>query len=242
MLRFLARRGGALHSKGGLEICVSGLQLLFDDPDGDLGACVEVLVARAYEQRPEFVPGPDARVLDGGANVGLYAMAQAKRGAHVVAFEPHPLAYQRLQEHVSKNKLAHRIKCINAALGGATGVGYFHSSGKWHAAHLAEGAGPSIEEVQVLSLDDALEASGLDRVDILKLDIEGAEEDLLSSAGPSLDRVGALVLERHYPHDVRKTLAYRGLHLLPGGSDPNVEYYGRDVSKAAAALPVIGGV
>jgi hypothetical protein len=39
---------------------------------------------------PGFVPRPGWKVVDIGANVGLFAMLAGSRGAHVAACEPHP--------------------------------------------------------------------------------------------------------------------------------------------------------
>jgi FkbM family methyltransferase len=219
-----------------VEVCISDIHLCFDDPEGDLGACVEVLVQQAYEQVPGFAGQPGMQIIDGGANVGVYAIAQAKRGARVVAFEPNPLTFQRLKEHVARNSLQEAVLCVNAGLAGTSGTRILETSGKWHTAHLADAPSNSAVDVKVLSLDDALKLSGFERVDILKLDIEGAEEDFLRLAGEALDRVDSVVVERHYPHEVEPTLGARGFWRMLSASAGEVEFYGREVSQVKSRV------
>ena len=223
-----AGRNGWSDAPHPTEVCLSGQKLVFDEPDGDLGACVEVLVVRSYEQRPGFSGWPGARIIDGGANVGLYSLSQAARGARIAAFEPNPTTFSRLEHHVRRNAFNAQIACVQAALSGKSGFALVSIAGKSHTSHLVEAGDDSSVRVQSMRLDDAIRLSGFDVVDILKLDIEGAEEDFLRYAGPALDKVHSIVLERHDPHQVERMLTERGFKRLPPAGDPYVEFYVRD--------------
>jgi FkbM family methyltransferase len=122
-------------------------------------------------------------VLDVGANVGYYALSAAARvgpGGRVVAFEPGPAAATRLRENASLNGLTN-LQVIEAAVADRPGRLCFHLSGDSEAASLFEsatGAAGSVE-VPVTTLDNFVKDAGLARVDLLKIDAEGAEVGIL---------------------------------------------------------------
>lgn len=64
---------------------------------------------------------PDDLFIDVGANVGSYALLGAAAGAHVIAFEPVPLAYRQLRRNVLANDLSSLIVAHQAALGSSEG-------------------------------------------------------------------------------------------------------------------------
>jgi hypothetical protein len=52
-------------------------------------------------------------------------------------------------------------------------------------------------EVEGLTFDELMERFSLDSIDVLKVDIEGAEKEVFASSGKWLDKVGMLVIELH---------------------------------------------
>ena len=77
-----------------------------------------------------------------GANSGVYTVQQARRGAHVYAFEPNPDCYRRLHKSVQLNGLDSRVSAADYALGataaaaelivpeGGTGLGSLGLNGR----------------------------------------------------------------------------------------------------------------
>lgn len=129
---------------------------------------------------------------DVGAFNGMYSMLAARRGAHVVAFEPDALAQQR----VRRNFAANRVDCelVPCAVGARAGVAHLAAA---HAGRLSSHVGDHGEEqVRVITLDDFCRERGL-WPDVLKMDVEGAELDALAGAPAVLARLRAAAVEVH---------------------------------------------
>lgn len=127
--------------------------------------------------------------VDGGANVGLYslfAVSEARRLGRllvVVAIEPDPVNFSRLAFNMAASA-ASGVHLAEVALGEARTTAMMLSTQKNRGeARLAgpamlssgEAAALGAVEVPVRPLADVLLEIGLDRIDLLKLDIEGAE-------------------------------------------------------------------
>ena len=149
------------------------------------------------------------RVLDCGANVGL-ASIWIKREypqARITAFEADPAIYAVLQRNLQRNKFTD-IEAVHAAVWRDAQPISFRSEGTDSGAvdQVAADTPGRVCQVPAIRLRDYL-ASG-PPVDLLKLDIEGAEGEVLADAADALDRVNAIQLEVH-DFDA-------GRRLLPG--------------------------
>ncbi len=141
-------------------------------------------------------------VLDVGANVGLFTWrVQACRpAARVMAFEPAGGNYERLAAVFAAlrvNGEARHQACGREA-GAATlflrnSVTHSLDPG-WHR-DLDLGAGS--ETVEVITVDGACDGAGITTVDLLKVDVEGAELQVLQGASSTLRRTDHVVLEYH---------------------------------------------
>jgi FkbM family methyltransferase len=128
--------------------------------------------------------GSDSPVmLDVGANVGLHSIriAWAKAFVCVYAFEPVAANYQVMRKNITRNHLESRIEPIRAAVGAEDGMvniltGY--GTGNWIDAPYSD----KLESVQLVSIDSFLRQRGLQRVDLIKADVEGYELHVLRGA------------------------------------------------------------
>lgn len=135
---------------------------------------------------------PDAAVLDVGANVGLTAMLCARYGAGPIhAFEPSPTAFRHLTETIARNG-AKTVTAHPLAVGAAAGRHPFHENPQASAASHVVTSGMLGEvattEVEVTTLDAFVAQAGLERVDLLKIDVQGHELEVLSGARETIDR------------------------------------------------------
>jgi len=167
---------------------------------GFVDTVVEIWGHQEYAPRGFYAPANHHVVLDLGANVGLFSLwiAHHAREARVIAFEPHPENFATLQS----NTRGYRIETHCAALSATSGLGHVVDGGERSLDHrLVIGDGT----VPVLTLDRAVALAESDRIDLLKVDIEGAEADMLAAASPdTLRRCQRIVLEYHD-------------HVRPGG-------------------------
>lgn len=121
--------------------------------------------------------------LDIGANMGYYALMAAHQGAgKVVAFEPNPAMYGRLQFNIEANGLESRITALPIALGDQTATTTMlvsdHDMGGSHIGDHGDGSGTPID-VQMKPLTDVLAEKGIAYVDAMKIDVEGMEDAVL---------------------------------------------------------------
>jgi FkbM family methyltransferase len=144
---------------------------------------------------------PGDVVLDIGANHGFYSLIAAPRispGGHVYAFEPSKNFYELIMASVSVNGLGDIVSVANLALGDSDGDVTLTFDRHWSgAAHVETGraygtnadtaTGLERETVKCVSLDNYL-GGKLDKVDVIKMDIEGAEGLALKGMSKFIDR------------------------------------------------------
>jgi len=145
---------------------------------------------------------PGMIFVDAGANMGLYTLFVARKiGAHgtVVAIEPSTRECERLLRNVAINSLSNVHLLRNAVSDACSDVDLLIADDEW-SGHNTLGAFAydtplAIKErVRACRLDDIVSREGLSRVDIIKLDIEGAELRALKGASKILERFRPLLL------------------------------------------------
>jgi FkbM family methyltransferase len=128
----------------------------------------------------ENLIGEDAIVLDIGANLGYYSLVaanKAKKGM-VYAFEPSPHNRKSLKENLELNQVKN-ITILPWAVSNESGETKFYQSGQDNSGMSAlvkpeNFSGQSLK-VHAISLDEWLEITPLKKIDLIKMDIEGAE-------------------------------------------------------------------
>ena len=163
----------------------------------DLATIGEVLLDELYD-----VPGlDDVRVVvDLGSHIGSSIVFFRVRhpGAEIHGFEPDPRTFAALEANVGALE---GTTIDPRAVTGADGEATFHCSPYSLASSLV-GAGRPVA-VRTVSLDTLMDELGLDRIDLLKLDVEGAEYDVLA-ATERLGSIRAICGELH-PHLVDRS-------------------------------------
>ena len=162
----------------------------------DLFTLAEILHEGQYE--PVRLELPERPIIvDAGANIGVATRWLLARhpGARVVAFEPDPDNARLLRE----NTRGRHVTVEEVALGDRNEEVILYR-GDHDAVHsiVAGAAGETGSTVRCVRLDRWLETSGIERVDLLKLDVEGAEERVLDGLGERIADVGAIIGELHH--------------------------------------------
>jgi FkbM family methyltransferase len=146
---------------------------------------------------------PGAVFLDIGAHIGYYTLKASPRvgsQGRVIAFEPNPRTVALLGEHVSvnhaSNVVVEPIACTDTeqmlTLFDATDEGNSGAS-SLSSRNAQSSAGTTVKGRPI---DDVVSELGLNRVDLMKIDVEGAELIVLRGAIKTLRRFGpTLVLE-----------------------------------------------
>lgn len=144
---------------------------------------------------------PGMTFFDIGAYHGIYSLVAAKRlkgSGRIVAFEPSPRDFARLRLHLRWNRV-HNASAECCAVGSAVEERTFFQVSAGDTSR--NGFRPPVSgdplrelKVSTISLDQYLETSRLERVDVVKLDVEGAEMDVLRSASTLLEQLRPLFI------------------------------------------------
>jgi FkbM family methyltransferase len=127
---------------------------------------------------------PQDVVWDIGAHAGFFAMACARRCRHVVACEAMPGNVRLLGEHLRINRIEN-ITVVDAAVSSThNGEALFGGSSSSYQNQLGTGA----HRVTTVTIDGLI-TEGRPAPQIIKMDIEGAEEDAFQGAANTISRV-----------------------------------------------------
>lgn len=129
------------------------------------------------------------RILDIGANIGLYAlsMAHVAPAAQVAAIEPNPATFARLSRHQALNQLRN-LQCLQLAIGAQPGDLLLRDAGEGDSGKftLRPGVEAAGTKVSVVTLAGLLERLGWDALDLVKIDVEGFEPEVFAGARSAL--------------------------------------------------------
>lgn len=172
-------------------------------PSADWSTAIEVFLLRVYDLGAN---GGVRRIVDLGGNVGYSCLfwCWTYPLAEVIAFEPHPLHCDLLEWHLKRNCYQDRVKLVRA--GGAPCAGSATLTDDGVGSSIARPSRP-LPSLRV-EMVDFFETVGPGPIDIMKMDIEGAEYAIMQD--PRFDelarRTRRLIMEWHI---------YESSHLGP---------------------------
>ena len=135
-------------------------------------------------------------VIDAGANIGNHTLAFAVHARAVYAFEPLREIFLLLEQNVARNHLDN-VHLVNRALSDHSGSAVLHvnrhgnigTSSLYHRADRSEE-----QEIECITGDEALALHGVERVDFIKLDVEGHELNVIRGLERTLRRSRPVLL------------------------------------------------
>jgi FkbM family methyltransferase len=166
---------------------------------GDLFILFEVLMDGCYYISDAMLPPEEVRViLDCGANIGITALYFASRypKARIFSIEPNDSNFELLKRNTA---IEPRIVPIRGAVVGRPRKSVRLTSEKpaWGNFVTEQSEGP---EVPAFTIEQILNAHNLAHVDLLKVDIEGAEKQVFGE-GQFMHRIGVVIIELHGDYD-----------------------------------------
>ena len=179
---------------------ITGLSAWYSGPERDLQRVLKAAV------RPGMV------AVDAGANWGCHTLLMSRlagEAGRVLACEPFPPAFGDLEWHLAANHCANVTAC-QAALSDSDGRAAFVPNESAYLGHLdfgGEGEGLDPEgrermEVTVRTLDSLAAELDLPRLDLVKIDVQGAESRVLAGAEGVAERFHpTLIVELHTPEE-----------------------------------------
>lgn len=129
----------------------------------------------------------DAVAIDIGANLGLTACILSQVARRVVAFEPSPMVFEKLLHNLMANGVGN-VEAHQMAVGSNAGEVRFDGTSAF--GHVVEDGGTA---VPVDTVDALVAQLGLDRVDFIKIDVEGFEPHVLEGARRTIERFDPII-------------------------------------------------
>ena len=135
--------------------------------------------------RKEYAPykiSSAKTIIDGGAHIGMASLffAQQFPNAHIIAFEPDPDTFALLKKNIIQNNLSSQIKPVNAALSSKKGKALFYFDASFPGSTISSLSKKrhfkTAKQVQTMPLSSFISKP----IDIVKLDVEGAETVVLN--------------------------------------------------------------
>jgi FkbM family methyltransferase len=161
----------------------------------DLRAFQQVFVDGDHDVAPSVAP---RTIIDAGANVGFASVAFANRypDAQVIALEVNSENFAMLQRNVAPYP---NVRAIKAGLWSRRAfLKITNPTGEAWAFQVTETDESDADRIEALSVTDVCTMCNVDRVDLLKVDIEGAEYEVFSrNADEWIDRVTLIMVELH---------------------------------------------
>lgn len=155
------------------------------------------------EQEYDFqTKSPPRTIVDAGANIGLASIYFANRypDARIISIEPDEGNFKALQRNVAPYK---NIIPLHAALWDKNEQISLVDPGLGEWGFMTEGGGNGETHgkvrslVQALTVDRIMQDHGLEKIDILKIDIEGAELEVFRDTSAWIGKVDAIIIELH---------------------------------------------
>ena len=192
----------------------------------------EIFLDKCYQPTPDFVPQKGWTVVDLGANMGFFTCqtAFANPDVRVVAVEPLPLYAETLRNNLQDNHLKNAL-AIEGAICGDPGLTipitvWFTAAGELRTGDIPKTAA-RVETINArgYTLPEVFQLGNVERCDLLKVDIEGAEYDLFEKIpGELWKKIQRVVMEvhnsaAHSEQEIVRVLERNGfrVHLKPEG-------------------------
>lgn len=170
---------------------VHGWNLAIPDAASFLSAYKEIFVEGIYRFPAE---GSTPRILDLGANIGLSVLffKRMHPGARIIALEADPEIFRYLRQNVVENGLSD-VQLVNKAAWDTDMPLRFAPDGA-DGGRVSSGTDSDVVTVEAADIREYLKG---ERFDLVKMDIEGAEEFVLPACADYLAGVSRLFVEYH---------------------------------------------
>jgi FkbM family methyltransferase len=164
----------------------------------DVSVLTDILLKAEYGLE---LPTPPRVIIDAGANIGMASVFFANKypEARIIAIEPEASNFQLLRKNTS---FYPNITCVEGALWKTDAPVNLSDPGGGHwGFQTFEAAqhenGRQVWMVNGITMDTLMDRFGIERIDFLKLDIEGAEKEVFENPSSWIDKVAFFAIELH---------------------------------------------
>jgi FkbM family methyltransferase len=129
--------------------------------------------------------------IDIGANIGLFSffVHKMRAQAQIYAFEPHPVLFECLSKTLTENRLEKQMKCMPLGLSHTPQKVQLYLDETDSGGHSLDAqsfsrnvSAPKSVWVDVTTLDTFVDREKLNRIDVIKIDVQGLENEVLKGS------------------------------------------------------------
>lgn len=158
----------------------------------------------------------DLTILDIGGNVGLFTFYAYQFAKKIYTVEPSKEHFEVLNHMVKFNKMDDKVTTVNKAIANENKMMTFYHNSNTTMFSLKDAVNDKTsepEEVEAITLDTLFTQNNIKHVDFMKLDIEGAEAEVIGGSGfeQVADKIDSLVVEYHTWSRVNPNLVINAL-------------------------------
>lgn len=183
----IRKGGGAFVFRNGVRLC--------DEEGTASGTIAVVFIRKHYGSVVDKLT-----VVDIGANIGTFSIyaASSDSGVRLYAYEPIPANYEILLKNIADNGYQSRITAFNMGVASKTEKRKIYLISSPEHSLFADAEQEDGISVDCLSLNDVIERNGISKIDLLKINAEGAEYEILYSAPREcFEKIDEIRLEYH---------------------------------------------
>jgi FkbM family methyltransferase len=152
----------------------------------------EIWIENVYEVNQGWFDVSGVTV-DIGANIGAFSILAAKHESRVFAIEPEPHNLEALRHNIDLNGMADKITVVPVGVSDFNGTAVINDGG----------GGASIKDdnadgtfVDIITLDELFSRYNIDKVNVLKIDVEGSEQEIILGASrESMNKCAYITME-----------------------------------------------
>lgn len=174
---------------------IPGTKLKFDlrdDYDTDAIVIKEIFEENVYEVNGGRF-AVEGVTVDIGANIGAFALLAASHDSMVYAVEPEPHNLEAMKNNIALSDLDNLVTAVPYGISNFKGTAIIHDSG----------GGSSIKddgsfgaEIEIMTLDNLFDLYHIEKVNVLKIDVEGSEGDIILGASKeTLNKCAYITME-----------------------------------------------
>lgn len=179
------------------EVVCNGLRFNVRAGSTDEKVIPEVVKQSCYTKRGFLSIETGERWLDLGGNIGTFSVLAASKGALVTTYEPETSNFDALQSNLALNGLVAKLHKLAVVQSEPLLREFYLAAGSNHYRHtLKQTRGRKSTIVRCAKFADVLK----DGYDAIKMDIEGAELEILSAV-QDWKSVKKIAMEYHFDHD-----------------------------------------
>jgi FkbM family methyltransferase len=177
---------------------------------GDIDIFYEIFFKKVYKTDGN---NTGCFIIDGGANIGLSTIYFLSKfgNAKIICIEPDPENVEIFKLNLAKQIASGDVELVEAALAKKDGEMFLvQPELKYNSKLVDKYSGDNCITVITVSLQNILNTKGIAKIVLIKIDIEGAEENMFSGNTNWLQNIAEVIIETHSAN--AKEAVFAGLY------------------------------